>query len=261
MPYWGDLMEKDYSKFREIMVKDDLPFKFISNDFRRDIYSVFEELGIITLEDLFIAYDKGVFNNGRKRFYVEIKGQIELLMTYYMNTPLIGDEALERRVNVKSQDSINDWDVRSKNELKRVGISPAESYMLYDYCSQNGSKMITRPDGTISVLQIMRNFADDDKFQSGIVTTMPERYPREDIIIQNLKFKTELYETYMDHKRYLEKNGRGFRSINGFVDSDLIRDLNKQMKFLIKAKDNIDIQIMELQEQLANIKSVRGKKK
>ena len=65
----------------------------------------------------------------------------------------------------------------------------------------------------------------------------------------------------MGHKRYLEKNGRGFRSINGFVDSDLIRDLNKQMKFLIRAKDNIDIQIMELQEQLANVRSVKGKKK
>ena len=83
--------KKDYSKFSKVVIKENLPITFISDEYNKSIYDIFDKLNIRTLEDLFVAYDNGFFNDNRKRFYTEIKGQIELLMSYYMKTPLVAE--------------------------------------------------------------------------------------------------------------------------------------------------------------------------
>ena len=91
-------MEKvDYSKYREVMIADGLPMTFVG-DYHNDISSVFEKHNIKTLEDLFVAYENGVFNDKRRKYYAEIKGQTELLLSYYTNAPLVADDALSRKL-------------------------------------------------------------------------------------------------------------------------------------------------------------------
>lgn len=253
-------MEKDYSKFREITIKEDLPIKFISGEYNKDVYDVFEKLNIKTLEDLFIAYNNGYFNDKRKRFYVEIKGQTELLMAYYMNTPLIADDVLETRINLKSQDTISERYENYKfcNDLKRVGISKAEYFMLYQYCMNKCGKISTYEGGTLSILHIMQKFTEDIEYQSGITATTPAYNQNDILVIQNLKFKTELYEKYIEHKKHLDQGDIGFKNLNGAVDFGVVRELESQMKFLLNARNNLDAQIELLQSQLTNVKNAGG---
>lgn len=255
--------KKDYSKFREITIREDLPIKFISGEYNKDIYDVFEKINIKTLKDLFTAYDNGYFNDKRKRFNIEIKGQIELLMAYYMNTPLIASGVLNKRVNMQSHDTINELyeNYEFRNELKRVGISKAEFIMLYQYCMNRQGHISTYEDGTLSIMHIIQKFIDDKEYQSGITATTPSYNQSDILVIQNLKFKAELYERYLGYEKQLEQYGTGYKNVNGAVDFGVIQELEKQMKFLLKARNNLDAQIEWLQSQLTNVRNAGGIRK
>lgn len=258
-------MEKNYSKFGEIKIKEDLPIKFIGrNSLNKDVYGVFEKLNIKTLEDLFIAYNNGDFNDKRKSFFPEIKGQTELLMAYYMNTPLVADEILETRINFESYDTINEQFENNKfcSDLGRAGISTAEQFMLYRYCiNKQGKIMSTYAHSTLSIMSIMQRFADDEEYQAGIIATATS-YTKDDLlIIQNLKFKSKLYENYMEHKKDLEQGGTGFKNVNGAVDFEVVGELKSQMNFLLNARKNLDTQIELLQSQLTSVKNAGGIRK
>lgn len=255
--------KKDYSKFSKVVIKENLPITFISDEYNKSIYDIFDKLNIRTLEDLFVAYDNGFFNDNRKRFYTEIKGQIELLMSYYMKTPLVADSVLETRVGVQSQDMINEMyenDELTKN-LFRVGISKAEFRVLYQYCMNKCGKMSTYEDGTLSIIHIMQKFANDKEYQSGL-TASATPYTQSNILaIQNLTFKSAFYEMYLEQEKYLRNGLSGFLNVSGVIDRNAVQTLEAQMKFLLNARNNLDAQIELLQNQLSNVKQAGGIRK
>lgn len=257
------MVKVDYSKFSEVNIVDDLPIFLVGNvgNMRNDLFEYLNKLGIKTLEDLFNAYDDGCFNDKRKRYNVEMKGQTELLMSHYMGTPLIADDILETGVSLKSQDDINEWYVNDKlkKALLRVGISHEEYYLLYQYCMEKHKKVLADENGVARILKIMSTFAQDREYQGSMTTTA---YSTEYIkLIQNIRFKANFFEKYLEEKRYLEDGLTGIISTNTIIDRNVVQNLEAQMKFLLRARENIDSQIELLQIQLSNVKSTGGIRK
>lgn len=254
-------MEKqDYSKFRSISISSDLPITFVGFTFA-NIDDYFQNLGINTLEELFVAYDNGVFNDRRKKFNAEVKGQTEILMSYYMGTPLIADEFLETKINIRDNDSINAWieDRENTQALFRLGITDEERMLLYQYCINKKEYILAEENSNARIMEIIKEFATDKEYQSGImVNTSNKNYLK---VIQNIKFKADFFEKYLENKRYLEAGLISQPSNNTIVDRTVVQSLETQMKFLLKAKSNIDTQIELLQSQLANVKNAGGIRK
>ena len=254
------MKKKDYSKFREVNIVDGLPI-FLVGYVHHDLFEYLNKLGIKTLEDLFNAYDNGCFNDKRKRFNIEMKGQTELLMSHYMGTPLIADDILETGVSLKSLDDMNEWfeNDKLKKALLRVGITDGEFYLLYSYCIENPEMILTDKNGVARILEIMRTFATDEEYQRSLTTTIySTKYIK---WIQNIRFKSNFFEKYLDEKRYLEEGLTGRISTNTIIDRNVVRDLETQMKFLLRAKESIDLQIELLQTQLLNVKSTGDMRK
>lgn len=243
--------KKDYSQFREVSIIDGLPI-FLVGDvayMRNDLFERLDKLEIKTLEDLFNAYDNGYFNDKRKKYNIEMKGQTELLMSYYMGTPLIADDILEERHD------IYEWYENDKlrNALLRVGISHVECGLLYNYCIDKHDKVLADENGMARILEIMSTFAKDKEYQGSMATTA---YSTEHIkSIQNIRFKANFFE------KYLEYGLTGRLSTNIIIDRNVVQNLEAQMKFLLRARGNIDSQIELLQTQLSNVKSTGGMRK
>ena len=255
--------KKDYSQFREVSIIDGLPIFLVGDvaNMRNDLFERLDKLGIKTLEDLFNAYDNGYFNDKRKKYNIEMKGQTELLMSHYMGTPLIADDILETRVNLNSQDDINEWYENDKlrNALLRVGISYEECRLLYHYCIEKHDKVLADENGMARILEIMSTFAKDKEYQGSMTTTA---YSTEHIkLIQNIRFKANFFEKYLEKKRYLEEGLTDRLSTNIIIDRNVVQNLEAQMKFLLRARGNIDSQIELLQTQLSNVKSTGGMRK
>lgn len=254
-------MEKqDYSKFRSISISSDLPITFVGFTFA-NIDDYFQNLGINTLEELFVAYDNGVFNDRRKKFNAEVKGQTEILMSYYMGTPLIADEFLETKINIRDNDSINAWleDRKNTQALFRLGITDEERMLLYQYCINKKEYILADENSNARIMEIIKEFATDKEYQSGIMAnTSNKNYLK---VIQNIKFKADFFEKYLENKRYLEAGLISQPSNNTIVDRTVVQSLETQMKFLLKARSNIDTQIELLQSQLANVKNAGGIRK
>ncbi len=249
--------KKDYSQFREVSIIDGLPIFLVGDvaNMRNDLFERLDKLGIKTLEDLFNAYDNGYFNDKRKKYNIEMKGQTELLMSYYMGTPLIADDILEERVNLNSLHDINEWYENDKlrNALLRVGISHEECRLLYKYCIDKHDKVLADENGMARILEIMSTFAKDKEYQGSMATTA---YSTEHIkSIQNIRFKANFFE------KYLEYGLTGRLSTNIIIDRNVVQNLEAQMKFLLRARGNIDSQIELLQTQLSNVKSTGGMRK
>lgn len=243
----------DYSKFKKIKINGDLPISFLSFDKYHDVLDVFKRLNIETLEDLFKAYDEGYFNDKRKRYNIEIKGQTELLMAYYMNTPLVGDKLLEKTVSIGLKEIINQQFENPKfvNDLMRVGISRIESFVLYQYSIFISPKLKEDENKTsIRLNQLIKMFANDKEYQS--VLTATNTY-NEIEVIQNLKFKSNFYETYLENKRAV-KEGFDGSDVSKVTDKVSIEELRDQLCFLLKTRDNLDEQIALLQKQLDNVR-------
>lgn len=255
--------KKDYSQFREVSIIDGLPIFLVGerDNMKNDLLERLDKLGIKTLEDLFNAYDNGYFNDKRKKYNIEMKGQTELLMSYYMGTPLIADDILKERLNLNSRDDINEWYENDKlrNALLRVGISYRECCLLYNYCMDRHYKVLADGNGMARILEIMNTFAKDKEYQGSMTTTA---YSTENIkLIQNIRFKANFFEKYLEEKRYLEDGLTGRPSTNIIIDKNVVRNLEAQMEFLLRARGNIDSQIELLQTQLSNVKSTGGMRK
>jgi hypothetical protein len=120
-------------------------------------------------------------------------------------------------------------------------------------------KVLADKNGMARMLEIMSTFAKDKEFQSSMTTTA---YSTEQIkLIQNIRFKANFFEKYLEEKRYLEDGLTGRLSTNIIIDRNVIQNLEAQMKFLLRARGNIDSQIELLQTQLSNVKSTGGMRK
>ncbi len=194
-------MEKnDYSQFRKINIKNELPIFFIGNIFcgmGNDILEFLDGIGVKTLEDLFKAYDNGYFNDITKKYNVEIKGQIELLMAYYMGTPLIAENVLEETININSLVSINEFYINNEitYALMKIGITDEERYIIYNYCMTKNERLVTDGNGNITIMDIIKSFITDKEYQSAIIAAAySENYLR---LIQNIIFKAKIFEEYL----------------------------------------------------------------
>lgn len=248
-------MEKqDYSKFRTVSISNDVPIIFVGMD------DYFQNLGINTLEELFIAYDNGVFNDRRKKFNTEIKGQTEILMSYYMETPLIADDFLETGINISDNDTINAWLVDRENTqaLYRLGITYKECALLYQYCINRKEHILADKNKNAEIMEIIKEFANDKEYQSSIMANTSDNVYLK--VIQNIKFKSNFFEKYLERKKHLEAGLLAHPS-NNVIDRTMVQSLEAQMKFLLKARSNIDTQIGLLQTQLANVKNAGGIRK
>ena len=240
-------MEKvDYSKYREVMIADGLPMTFVG-DLSNDISSVFEKHNIKTLEDLFVAYENGVFNDKRRKYYAEIKGQTELLLSYYTNAPLVADDALNRKLDFSSRYALSEWyvDRNMLNGLYRCGITLAEYHILFSYAIDNREKIMIS-DRTETFLSIINRFANDKGYQSQLSATSYSPSDTRLQQIQNIIFKSKIYEKHLQSKNI------------DVIDSETIRNLQEQMQFLLRARDNLDAQIALVQNQLSNVKNAGG---
>lgn len=272
-------MEKqDYSRFSSLSISNDLPITFVNFDHNIDNY--FQKLQISTLEELFNAYDNGVFNNQRIKFNRELKGQIEILMSYYIGTPLIFDDYLEAIINISSVNSINAWftDSSHRQSMRRLGITEEEFYMLYYYCSKKNEQILSSHNGKVNVMDIIRGFANENEYKMMLPGTLNEQDLK---VIQNIKFKADFLETYLANEKKVEAELKqvndtegGFvqmageevksnkqRPISKMMQRKIIRNLESQIKYLLKERENLDTQIELLQNQLENIKTTGGIKK
>lgn len=90
--------EKDYSPFRFINVFTDLPINIhIGNEknVKHVVSSQLADYGITTLDQLFQAYDEGMFDDLRKSGHKTIKGIVEILKNVYLGEPLIVDAIVD----------------------------------------------------------------------------------------------------------------------------------------------------------------------
>lgn len=250
--------KKDYSQFGEISIKDGLPIFFVGNISigPNDIFDYFDSLGVKTLEDLFVAYDNGCFNDRRKKYNIEIKGQTELLMSIYTNTPLVADGAFNIGIDISTKEKVyrSFEDKTYLKALMRAGISFEECGCLLRYCCLNNDQIVKDINGRTSILDIMSRFSVDKEYQAGLAANAySQDYIR---IIQNIRFKTKFFECYF--KNDFLRNEPFDMTVNETVSRSIIESLESQMEFLVHARDNLDIQITELQAQLANVKSVEG---
>lgn len=255
-------MEKhDYSKFKSVSIRSDLPITFVGDNYRDidDIYEFFKHLGINTLEELFVAYDNGLFNDRRKKYNAEVKGQTELLMSYYMGTPLIAEDVLEEWVNIGTVKNIESWlfdDKRIKKLLTRLGITREERWILHSFLITKKDFVIATRNHNTQIIDIIESFATDKEYQFGIVSdTFGKMYSK---IIQNIKFKADFFKKYLESKKDIEM---GLIIQPTYVDRELVQKLEEQMKYLLRARNNLDAQIDLLQGQLTNIKNARGIRK
>ncbi len=251
-------MEKhDYSKFKSVSIRSDLPITFVGDNYRDidDIYEFFKHLGINTLEELFVAYDNGLFNDRRKKYNAEVKGQTELLMSYYMGTPLIAEDILEEWVNIGTIKDIESWvfdDKRIVESLTRLGITKEERRILHSFIYIKRDFIIASRNRNTQIIDIIESFAADKEYQSGIVSdAFGKMYSK---IIQNIKFKTDFFKKYLKSKKDIEM---GLIKQPTYVDRELVQKLEEQMKYLLRARNNLDAQIELLQSQLSNIRKSR----
>lgn len=254
-------MEKqDYSKFKSMSISSDLPIAFVGY-INANIDDFFKNLGINTLEDLFIAYDNGIFNDKRKKFNMEVKGQTEILMSYYLGTPLIGDHFLEMTINIKDNDNINSWVGNRKNRqaLLRLGLTDEECSLLYEYCINKKKYILADENHNARIMEIVKEFASDEEYQSVIIANTSNKKRLK--VIQNIKFKADFFEKYLENKRYLEDGLTNQVTPNTIIDRTVLQSLEVQMEFLLKAKSNIDVQIELLQSQLITVKNAGGIRK
>jgi hypothetical protein len=257
-------MEKrDYSKFRDLLIDRDLPISFVNSPTDSLPYEeYFKKLNIRTLEDLFNAYDNGVFNDRRKKHNIEVKGQTELLMSYYIGTPLIGDVILDKTIHIDTKLLNNMYNSREDDiwtKLARIGFSGQEIYFIYSYIHSNREFLVTE-NGTQKVFEIIKRFANDKPFQAKIISEESKRFADFDVkSMQNFVFKTKFLEQYMENKK-LQATGFPFKNVSkeGLADRTTIQALESQMEFLLNEKETIDKQIEVVQNQLNNIKKAGG---
>lgn len=124
---WGNNMKQvDYSIFRHVNIFTDLSINLYIGDeknVKHVIPTLLEELEITTLEQLFLAYDEGKFNDMRRSGNRTIKGVVELLRYVYLNEPLVADEFLDNKVIESYQEN---GSVKVINLLSRLGLTQDE---------------------------------------------------------------------------------------------------------------------------------------
>ena len=193
----------NYSCFRSILVKD-LPILFTSY-FPLDVNDTLRQLKINTLEDLFIAYEKGFFSDRRRSIDKALIGQVEMLLSYYTGTSLIASDILDERINIKNVNNIekNNQNIANwlyqrniHDKLIRLGITTEEISMLYKYCIYNQNDIL---GNNISILELIKKLVEDQFFQFIIISKHTNK--KDLVILHNLKFKAQFLEQYLSKEK------------------------------------------------------------
>ena len=143
------MAKKDYSGFRNIKLSD-LPIEFVVSNCSENYPKILSDNGITNLEELFEAYDNGIFNDGRKTGYKTLKGTIEILKNNYLGEPLIADSYLDLKIGQLEYGIFSD-EIRYK--IDRLGLTIGEMNILGDYCR----KKIESDENKYSNLSIINN--------------------------------------------------------------------------------------------------------
>ena len=245
-------MENKYSQFRNISIKKDLPI-FFTSEIYNNIDEYFEKLGIETLEDLFAEYDKGTFNDKRKKFNKEIKGQTRLLMYYYMGTPLNGTEVLNEEIPNDNIHIFNDsfFDKKYEDELNFIGITNTELGMIYSYCVHEiNITDVYKP----TLLDIMKDIIKDDQYLKSMVATT--NYDSILKTIRNLIFKINFFETYKKFGRLMDEE-----DVSNISDGNMKKKLEEQKQLLLRSKQSIEKQLSQIENQINNIDNAKNTRK
>lgn len=260
-------MEKiDYSQFREVSIND-LPIKFVVSNTIEKYPKILEEHGITNLEQLFNAYDRGLFNDGRKTGYKALKGMVEILKNVYLGEPLVADSYLEVKPN-----SFDGWafDNEFNNKIKRLGLTIMEIIILEDYYAK---KMFTKEDdfSNLNLMDIMNSFVNDKDYQTLIISEAitfvdrvnerhgykPDRneplgsYTTNRVKeLQNLIFKISVLSNYY------KKNKENTQS-----QDEVLVSLKKELESLFSMKKGLDYQIQLLEGQIESLNGSKGIKR
>lgn len=254
--------KKDYSQFREISISD-LPIKFV----RRDFLRIFESNGITNLEQLFEAYDNGIFKDGRKTGYQTLKGMIEILKNAYLDEPLIADSCLDLK-HIYAEDR-KGFENKVWNKLQRLGLTTNEIVILENYYRDNFNipPLFLNDYNTIESIMcslqnnqeyqtsflaesFTRNFRKCNTENNEIINRRTEISKMEIVELQNLNFKMSVLLEHHNKKKDRYQS-----------HDEIIANLKKDLISLTRIKNGLDFQIEMLEGQIESLNDSKGMKK
>lgn len=227
----------DYSKYREISIKDSLPISLYGNE------KVLMDMGINTLEDLFVAYENGSFIGFKK----ELQGEIEWLFSYYTGAPLLGDKILFQDINLSNfinrKEILNDY--KSKSKIFKIGIDEYELYELYRYCRKRIEYIKYEVNSeNVSLMTLINIYINDIEYHMNyMMLSNDKNISVYGAYLSNLQIKYNLYIKSLNFKK----------SSNDVVDSVTIKEYKKHIDFLLKRRELLDAHIALLENKLSKI--------
>ena len=242
-------MGTKYSKYKDMLIKTDLPIFFTKN--RLDnIDKYFESLEIKTLQDLFEAYDRGKFNDNRFKFNREIKGQTKLLKYYYEGIPFGSIETLDKKIPMRDAQSLSEWFFHQGliENLKRIGMTEWEQHMLYSYCQAHRTKY---ENSEVSIMDMMKEMKEDKIYLKNLMSHLSSE--EEYKTLRNLLFKIGFYKTYKRDQKLVKQGTINDNVLNTIADVETMSNMDEQIKLLKRLKETIDRQIDLTLQQKKNI--------
>lgn len=163
-----------YEGFEDLNIFEDLPINIelcghYSKKDRIEIVKLLNEFNITNLAQLFEAYDRGVFNDGRKKYNKAIKGTIELLRFKYLQEDIISDLILSEKVGYDKDDFGKKLlDSLSWHKLIRL-LGTRNGIIIYNYFNscgvyKNEIGTPTQFNKDISFFELLDIFASDMKY-------------------------------------------------------------------------------------------------
>lgn len=238
-----------YSKYKDMLIKTDLPIFFTKNRID-NIDKYFESLGIVTLQDLFEAYDRGKFNDNRFKFNKEIKGQTKLLKYYYEGTTFGTIELLDKKIPMCDTESLNEWFFRQglTEALNMIGMTEWEQHMLHNYCYAHRTKYEKRE---VSIIYMMNEMKNDKVYLKNLMSHLSSE--EEYKTLRNLLFKIGFYKTYKRDQKLVKQGTISDDVLNTIADVESMDNLEEQLELLKEIKKSIDRQIDLAEKQKKNI--------
>lgn len=223
-------------------IYNDMPFKFLKIEEYHNCCSKYEYLkgmGIETLDDLITAYHEGKFNN-RKKINKSLKGEIELLDTYYNDADLVNEKLLSTYLNVS--DFIHNEE-GIHNLLETLGFNNVEANLIYNY-AMNQFKNISY-DKKFLITDILKEVGDSIILELDSFNAENTNFPVDEVK-QNIKFKIFFYKEYVLRNKSEDNN----------YELDIV-DLINEKNDLLKIANNVEARINELTKQINDLKSKR----
>lgn len=224
----------DYSIFRHINIFTDLPLDLYIGDeknVKHVIPTQLEELEITTLDQLFSAYDNGIFNDMRRSGNRTIKGIIELLRYKYLNEPLVADDFLDNKVLESKQ---KEGSVKVINLLSRLGLTQDEILLFL-------SSIDLEYD--LTYLELFEKYISISRSDSSL--------NNKDFVIQNnLMCKLRIIIDYRKNESEI---------ISGKITSKTLEQMESVLSTLINRRDSLNETISLLMDEITDLRKKIGK--